>query len=100
MATVTKKDIVNRLSDKLGITQQQASTTLDATLETIAAALASGDDVTFRTFGNFEICLAKGKIGRNPKNPDASIQIPDRYVVRFRPGQELRDQIATLPVHA
>ena len=98
MATVTKKDIVARMSDKLGITQAEAANAAETMLEVIAASLAAGNDVAFRTFGTFELSVAKGKMGRNPRQPDQVVRIPDRYVVRFRPGQELKDQIAALPV--
>ena len=98
MPSVTKKDIVSRMSDKMGITQQEASDALETVLESIATALAQGEDVTFRTFGTFELRVSKGKLGRNPNKPEVAVRIPDRYVVRFKPGRELKDQISALPV--
>ncbi len=53
MATVTKRHIVGRLSDKLGITQTQASEVVEAFLEAVEQAVSAGDEVTFRTFGTF-----------------------------------------------
>lgn len=98
MATVTKKDIVVRLSNKLGMTQVQTANMVESMIEIMGSAIADGDEIALRTFGTFEICVAKGKIGRNPNQPDVPVQIPDRYVVRFRPGQELRDKLASLPL--
>lgn len=97
MATVTKKDIVNRLSDKLGITQSQSGQALDSLIEIISTSLTEGDDVALRMFGTFELRLTKGKLGRNPSQPEIQVHIPPRYVVRFKPGRELKDRIALLP---
>jgi nucleoid DNA-binding protein len=99
MATVTKKDLVNRLSNKMGLTQNQVIDLLETFLGTLTEALAAGDDVTLRTFGTFEVKVSRGKIGRNPNRPEVPVSIPDRCVVRFKPGQELKDQVAAIPVH-
>lgn len=97
MATVTKREIVGKLSDRMGVTQQQASEWMESFLEELTSALVKGDEVTFRTFGTFEVKVAKGKIGRNPNRPDDEVRIPDRCVVRFRPGRELKERVANLP---
>lgn len=98
MATMTKRHIVGKLSDKLGITQNQASTFVEAFLETVESSVSAGDAVTFRTFGTFALQLAKGKIGRNPAQPDVPMDIPSRCVVRFRPSRELKERVAALPL--
>jgi len=100
MATVTKREMVGKLSDRLGVTQQQSSAWVEAFLDELTGSLANGDEVTFRTFGTFEVKVAKGKIGRNPNRPDEEVRIPDRCVVRFRPGRELKDKVAGLPTEA
>lgn len=98
MATATKRHIIVRLSDRLGITQQQSSEFVEAFLETVEDAVTAGDEVTFRTFGSFALKVNKSKIGRNPSQPDVSVTIPPRCVVRFRPSRELKARVATLPV--
>lgn len=98
MATVTKRNIVSRLSDKLDITQQQALDLVEAFLETVEQAVSSGDEVTFRTFGTFALREAKGKIGRNPAEPEVAVEIPARCVLRFKPSKELKDRVAALPL--
>ena len=41
----------------------------------------------------------KAKIGRNPKDPDKDVPIPARAVVKFKPGKEMKEQVArTLPL--
>lgn len=100
MATLTKKDIVNRLSDKLGITHAQSVETLESLVEIVSNALAEGNDIALRTFGTFEVRLTKAKQGRNPARPEVPMTIPPRHVVKFRPGRELKERIAELPTDA
>lgn len=97
MATVTKRELVMDLSDQTGMKQQDVAAVVDAAIDLIAKRLEEGNDVVFRTFGSFELRVAKAKIGRNPHRPDAVVQIPDRCVVRFKPGRELKARIASLP---
>jgi nucleoid DNA-binding protein len=97
MATITKREIVSDLSDQTGLTQSDVSTLVDAFIELVGKKLEQGNDVTFRTFGTFEIRVAKAKIGRNPNKPESAVVIPDRCVVRFKPGRELKNRVAKLP---
>jgi nucleoid DNA-binding protein len=97
MATVTKRALINDLSNQTGLRQQDVATLVEAFIDLMAQRLSEGHDVTFRTFGTFEIRVAKAKIGRNPNNPRAEVQIPDRCVVRFKPGRELKNSVAALP---
>lgn len=97
MATITKREIVTELSDLTGLTQADVSTVVDTFIEQVGKSLERGHDVTFRTFGTFEVRIAKAKIGRNPNNPENDIQIPARCVVRFKPGRELKNRVANLP---
>jgi nucleoid DNA-binding protein len=97
MASVTKRELVVDLSDQTGIKQQDVAVLVDAFIELVGKRLEEGNDVTLRTFGTFELRLAKSKLGRNPNKPEDVVQIPERYVVRFRPGRELRERVASLP---
>ena len=97
MTTVTKRDMITELSDLTGLKHHQVADVLDGLMELISKKVESGHDVTFRTFGTFEVCVAKSKIGRNPNKPQDEVLIPDRCFVRFKPGRELKDRVAKLP---
>lgn len=96
MSTVTKRDIITELSDLTGLKHQQVAEVLDGLIEIIGKKTESGDDVTFRKFGTFEVRVAKSKIGRNPNKPQDEVRIPDRCIVRFKPGRELKERVARL----
>ena len=99
MATVIKRDLITHISNDTGLTQQQVTDVLQGALDSIAGALANGDEVVIRNFGSFEVRETKARIGRNPRKPKDEVSIPARAVVKFRPGKTLREKVATsLPI--
>ena len=99
MTTITKKDLVTELSDATGIKHADTLASVEAFMELVSKNLGEGNEVTLRTFGTFDLRVARGKIGRNPKQPNSEVMIPDRCVVRFKPSKELRSRVAALSVH-
>ena len=85
-----------RISEDTGIVQQQVLLIVQKTLDSIAQALAKGDKVELRNFGVFLIRVRKARVGRNPNQPDADVPIPERCIVKFKPGKELRDEALKL----
>lgn len=100
MKTVTKRDIVRHVTDKMEkYTQEQVQAIVQETLDHITASLASGDQVVLRNFGVFGIRRTEAKVGRNPKVKGSEVRIPPRAVVKFRPGKEMRDRVAQVLPH-
>ncbi|MDB2673979.1 HU family DNA-binding protein [Akkermansiaceae bacterium] len=98
MANFTKKEIIKEVSDKLGVTQTLSSKMLHLVVDIISRELAEANNVVIRDFGTFETKIAKGRPGRNPKDPTQTIPIPDRAVVKFQVGKALKEKVArTLP---
>ncbi len=96
MTAVTKRDLVVELSNRTGMTQSQSFDLLQQALDLITEELSNGNEVTLRKFGTFEVRVSKAKIGRNPNKPGSEMRIPPRAVVRFKPGNELKAQVATV----
>ena len=94
--TLTKRDLVIRISNETGLIQQQVLDVLQKTLDYIAEALAKGDKVELRNFGVFEVKVRKARIGRNPNAPETDVPIPERAVVKFKPGKEMRADVLLL----
>jgi nucleoid DNA-binding protein len=95
--TLTKRDLVIRISNETGLVQQQVLEVIQKTLDYIAEALANGDKVELRNFGVFEVKIRKARIGRNPNAPETDVPIPERSVVKFKPGKEMRAEVLRLP---
>jgi len=95
--TLTKRDLVIRISEETGLVQQQVLDVIQKTLDYIAQALAKGDKVELRNFGVFEVKVRKARIGRNPNAPETDVPIPERSVVKFKAGKEMRAEVLKLP---
>lgn len=94
--TLTKRDLVIRISNETGLVQQQVLDVVQKTLDCIAEALAKRDKVELRNFGVFEVKIRKARIGRNPNSPEKDVPIPERAVVKFKPGKEMRSDVFKL----
>jgi nucleoid DNA-binding protein len=93
MPNLTKHDLVTKISEKTGLTQQQVFSVVQLTLEGITEGLATGNNVELRNFGVFEVRLTKKRIGRNPKKPLETVEIPPRAIVKFTSGKIMRQRV-------
>ena len=97
---MTKRDIVIRISNETGLVQQQVLDVVQKTLDYIAESLAQGKKVELRNFGVFEVKVRKARVGRNPNQPQTDVPIPQRAVVKFKPGKEMREAVLQLTPQA
>ena len=93
---MTKRDLVIRISTETGLVQQQVLDVIQKTLDYISDALAHGRKVELRNFGVFEVKVRKARVGRNPNAPETDVPIPERAVVKFKPGKEMRETVIKL----
>ena len=100
MSTITKRELAINITNKLGakgieLTQQDVLEVVQTLIDEVTDSLAKGDSVVMRNFGAFQVREMKAKIGRNPKNPGKDVPIPARAVVKFKPGKEMKEKVAT-----
>jgi integration host factor subunit beta len=93
MATVTKKKLITKISQKNGIHPNDVRNVIQSFLDEMTDCLSNGDRLEFRDFGVFEVVERKQKIGRNPKNASVPIIIPARNAVKFTPGKKMRQSV-------
>ncbi len=94
--TLTKRDLVVRISEETGLIQVQVFDVVQKTLDYIAEALAQGGKVELRNFGVFDVKIRKSRVGRNPNRPDIDVPIPARAMVKFKAGKEMRAEVLKL----
>ena len=82
---MTKRDLVVKIAADTNLIQSD-----------VAEELVAGRNIELRNFGVFEIKVRKSRKGRNPNKPEVTVAIPERVVVKFRAGKELRERIAKL----
>jgi nucleoid DNA-binding protein len=95
--TLTKRDLVIRISEETGLTQTQVFDVIQKTLDQVVEALAGGGKVELRNFGVFEVKIRKARVGRNPNKPETDVPIPARAMVKFKAGKDMRAEVLKLP---
>src|SRR5262249_54613881 len=93
---MTKRDLVIRISNETGLVQQSVLDVVQKTLDYIAEAVSQGKKVELRNFGVFEVKIRKARVGRNPNAPEKDVPIPQRAVVKFKPGKDMRENVLKL----
>ena len=94
--TLTKRELVMRISEETGLIQPQVFDVIQKTLDQISEALAKGGKVELRNFGVFEVKVRKARVGRNPNKPETDVPIPARAMVKFKAGKEMKAAVLKL----
>lgn len=94
---MTKRDLVVKIASETNLTQSDVAAVVQKTLDYMADELAAGRNIELRNFGVFEIKIRKSRKGRNPNKPENEVVIPQRVVVKFRAGKELKERVEKLP---
>ena len=90
---MNKTELIAEIAVKAGLSKKDAEKALNATLDTVAAALAAGDKVQLVGFGGFEVKTREARMGRNPRTKE-TIQIPAAKLPVFKAGKALKDKVA------
>ena len=85
---MNKRDLIDAISGRLG-DKKSATEAVNAVLEAIQSAVASGDKVAITGFGVFEKSERPARTARNPAT-GATIQVPKSSVPRFRAGADFK----------
>ena len=85
---MNKRDLIDAISGRLG-DKKSATEALNAVLETIQSAVASGDKVAITGFGVFEKSERPARTARNPATGDP-IAVAASSVPKFRPGADFK----------
>jgi len=97
---MTKRDLVIKISEETGLVQQKVMDVVQRTLDLISESLANRKTVELRNFGVFEVKIRKARVGRNPNAPSTDVPIPERTIVKFKAGKEMRAEVLKLPFKA
>lgn len=90
---MNKSELIAAVAEKTGFTKKDAEQAVNATVKAVEEALISGDKVQLIGFGTFEVRQRKARMGRNPRNPEETIEIPASKAPAFKPGKALKDAV-------
>lgn len=91
---MTKADIVNSISSKLGLEKVETQKVVEVFMDEIKTARANGDNVYLRGFGTFLIKKRAAKTGRNISK-NTTIKIPAHNVPAFKPAKSFVEDVKT-----
>ncbi len=87
--TWTRNDIIEAISDNVGLSLSDSSEIIEEIFEFILGELEKGDDVKISSFGTFSVRHKRSRIGRNPKT-GVEAPISERNVVTFTSSNVLK----------
>ena len=91
---MNKTELIAAAAEKAGLSKKDMESALNAALDVITAALAEEEKVQLVGFGAFEVRARAARTGRNPRDPEKTIEIPASKVPMFKPGKPLKDAVA------
>lgn len=96
---MTKKEIVKAISDSIGLTQLKTKEIVQKTFDAIVETLIEERRIELRNFGVFEVKKRAARKARNPRT-GTKVNVPEKFVVTFKPGKEMEEKVRQLEVAA
>src|SRR3954464_5414039 len=95
MATITKKELIDRIADNTGGRRVQVKRVVQQFLDEIVNELGKGNRLEFRDFGVFETKLRKARKAQNPKTLEP-VEVPEKRTVKFKGGRLMKQRLAEI----
>jgi integration host factor subunit beta len=95
MATITKKELIDRISDSSGARRVQVKKVVQQFLDEIVEELGRGNRLEFRDFGVFETKLRKARKAQNPKTLEP-VAVPEKRTVKFKVGRLMKQKLGDM----
>lgn len=96
MATITKKELIDRIAEKERCKRVLVKRLIQAFLDTIVEELGNGNRLEFRDFGVFESKIRSPRQAQNPKTMD-KVPVPSRRTVKFKVGRVMKRRLHEAP---
>lgn len=90
MATVTKRELIERIAAQSGQRRSAVKETVQQFLDAVIDELGKGNRLEFRDFGVFEVKLRAARRAQNPKTLER-VDVPSKQTVKFKPGRRMRE---------
>src|SRR5947209_19148845 len=95
MATITKKELIDRIAESAGHRRVQVKKVVQQFLDEIVNELGRGNRLEFRDFGVFETKLRKARKAQNPKTLEP-VAVPEKRTVKFKLGRLMKQKLSDL----
>lgn len=98
MATITKKELIERIAEEQGWKRVQVKRIVQSFLDIITEELCNGNRLEFRDFGVFESKIRAPREAQNPKTM-VKVMVPSKRTVKFKVGRVLKNKLINSPTH-
>jgi integration host factor subunit beta len=95
MATITKKELIDRIAAQTDQRRVQVKRVVQQFLDLVVDELGKGNRLEFRDFGVFETKLRKARKAQNPKTLEP-VAVPEKRTVKFKVGRLMKQRLAEL----
>ena len=92
MATITKKELVDRMAESTKTRPSTVKTIVQYFLNEITSELAKGNRLEFRDFGVFEVRETSPRTAQNPKTLEP-VEVPAKRRIKFKVGRIMREKL-------
>ena len=95
MATITKKELIDRIAEGSGQRRVQVKKVVQQFLDEIVNELGKGNRLEFRDFGVFETKIRKARKAQNPKTLEP-VAVPEKRTVKFKVGRLMKQKLGEM----
>ena len=95
MATITKKELIDRIAETSGNRRVLVKKVVQQFLDEVVNELGKGNRLEFRDFGVFETKLRKARRAQNPKTLEP-VAVPEKRTVKFKVGRLMKQRLGEL----
>ena len=92
MATITKKDLIERITERTKLKRADAKKAIQEFLDQVIVELKKGNRLEFRDFGVFEVKERAARLAQNPKTMQ-KVEVPAKRAVKFKVGRLMRESV-------
>lgn len=92
MSTITKKELIDRISELTQAKRVVVKRIVQHFLEEIIIELAADNRLEFRDFGVFETRTRTSRVAQNPKTLER-VDVPCKRSVKFKMGRQMKDKL-------
>ena len=89
---MNKTELVEAIASSTELTKTDVDKVVTALVEVVTDALAKGDKVSLKGFGNFEVRTRSERTGRNPRTGE-TMEIPASKVPAFKASAALKNVV-------
>ncbi len=90
--SVTKKNIVDEISVRTGLTQVDCGIVIEELFATISRTLVDGNNIEIRGFGSFKLKKRNAHLARNPRSGE-KVEIKAGIKPIFQASRELKNRV-------